>query len=93
MPQHGFEPRFAAEASDVVMATLLTAIGDGITLVPASMANVKIPGVTYLELDRSVRGAYMDVYCYYRKEERSPLLKAMLEVVEAIRKRSLADFE
>ena len=50
----GFEPRFAGEASDVVMATLLTAIGDEITLVPASMANVRIPGVTYLDLDPSV---------------------------------------
>ena len=74
------------------MATLLTAIGDEVTLVPASMANVRIPGVTYLELDPSLKSAYMDIYCYYRKAERSPLLGAMLEVVEAFRKQSLEHF-
>jgi len=90
---NGFEPLLAPPASDVIMATLLTAIGNYVTFVPASMTNVRIPGITYLELDPSITGAYMDVFCYYQKGERSPLLKAMLEVVTTFRERSLGDFD
>ncbi|HSW17702.1 MAG TPA: LysR substrate-binding domain-containing protein [Ramlibacter sp.] len=86
---HGFEPHFARQASDVIMATLLTGIGTDVTLVPESMANVKVPGVVYRELDRSLEGAHMDVYCYFRKDERSPLLAAMRKVVAEFRAQSL----
>jgi len=79
--QHGFEPHLSRQASDVIMATLHAGIGAEITLVPASMANVRVPGVTYVKLDKSASGATMGLYCFYRRDETSPLLKAMLEVV------------
>lgn len=84
--QAGFEPRFGPQASDVVMATLHVAISSDVTLVPASMINVQIPGVSYVPLDPAVRNATMDLYCYYREAETSPLLAAMLGVVRAFRK-------
>lgn len=81
--QHGFEPRLAA-ASDVIMATLHAATSLDVTLVPASMANVRFPGIRYVELEASA-AATMDLYCFYLKSQRSPLLAAMLETVRALR--------
>jgi len=82
--RHGFEPRFAPAASDVIMATLLAAVGDEITLVPASLANVRLPGITYVELEAADRSV-MDLYCFYLKSERSPLLANMLKTVRSFR--------
>ncbi len=79
---HGFEPRFAPPASDIVMATLFAATGLGVTLVPASMANVHFPGIVYRPLQTP---AFMDVRCYYLRGEGSPLLGAMLETVRGFR--------
>lgn len=81
---HGFEPRFAPPASDVVTATLLAATGAGVTLVPSSMTNVQYPGIVYRPL-HSRLDATMDLHCFYLRDEASPLLVAMLETVRAFR--------
>ncbi len=81
----GFEPRFAAQASDIVMATLMTGISKQLALVPESMANLQLPGVTYVPLQTDAEDAHMDVHCFYRKEEASPVLHRMLEAVRAFR--------
>lgn len=86
--RHGFEPHFAPAASDVIMSTLLTAIGNDVALVPTSMTNVKFPGVQYVPLKASP-DAYMDLHCFYLKNERSPLLYSMLDVVRAYRSETL----
>ncbi|OYU73312.1 MAG: LysR family transcriptional regulator, partial [Burkholderiales bacterium PBB5] len=85
---HGFEPQFAGQASDVVMATLLVGVSHYVTLVPASMANVQIPGVRYVRLAPLMADAHMDLHCFYLKDEQSPLLQSMLRVVRAFRARS-----
>jgi len=79
---HGFEPRFATPASDVITATLLAATGVGVTLVPRSMTNVRFPGIVYRPL-RSRINVYMDLHCFYLKDASSPLLMAMLETVRS----------
>ena len=81
--QAGFEPHFSHQAQDVVMATLMTAFSRQLALVPASMANVRLPGVTYVPLETPSPDTFMEVYCFYRKEEASPLLRSLLEVVRA----------
>ncbi|MEF7613061.1 LysR family transcriptional regulator [Aquincola sp. MAHUQ-54] len=81
---HGFEPRFAPPASDVVTATMLAAAGAGVTLVPDSMTNVHYPGIVYRPLHTRVE-ASMDLHCFYLRGERSPLLAAMLETVHTFR--------
>lgn len=81
---HGFEPRFAPPASDVVTATLLAATGVGVTLVPESMTHVHYPGVAYRPLLSRVP-AYMDLHCFYLRGTESPLLDAMLETVAQVR--------
>lgn len=82
--RHGFEPHFAPQASDVIMATLLTAIGSEVALVPASIANVQFPGIVYRPLKRGAQ-AFMDVHCFYLRGEHSPLLAAMLKTVREFR--------
>jgi DNA-binding transcriptional LysR family regulator len=84
---HGFEPRLAPPASDVVTATLLAAAGLGVTFVPDSMTNVRFPGVTYRPLHSRVE-AFMDLHCFYLRDNDSPLLAAMLETVRAFRSRA-----
>lgn len=86
---HGFEPRFAPPASDVVTATLLAATGAGVTLVPESMTSVNFPGIVYRRLHARVE-ATMDLHCFYLKEEKSPLLQAMLATVRAFRQQGSA---
>ena len=81
---HGFEPRLSPPSSDVVTATLLAAAGPGVSLVPASMANVHFPGIVYRPLDTRVQ-AFMDLHCFYLRGEASPLLAAMLQTVRALR--------
>lgn len=84
---HGFEPRLAPPASDVVTATLLAAAGLGVTFVPDSMSNVRLPGITYRPLHSRVE-AFMELHCFYLRGEPSPLLAAMLETVRGFRERT-----
>jgi hypothetical protein len=64
---------------------MLAAAGNGLSLVPASMLNVRFPGVTYRKL-RTRTDATMDVHCFYLRGERSPLLISLLATVRAFHK-------
>lgn len=86
----GFEPQFSGQASDLVMATLMTGISKQLALVPESMANLHLPGVTYVPLQEDVEDARMEVHCFYRKEESSPVLQRMLEAVREFRNGKLS---
>ena len=81
--RHGFEPHFAPADSDVIMTTLLTAIGTDVALVPWSITHVHFPGIVYIPLRRG-SGASMDLYCFHLRQERSPLLAAMLSTIRAM---------
>lgn len=81
---HGFEARLAPPSSDVVVSTLLASTGDGVSLVPDSMVNVRLPGVTYRRLLSKVE-AEMPVHCFYLRGDRSPLLISLLSTVRAFR--------
>jgi len=81
---HGFEPHFAPVASDVLMATLHTATGSDVALVPWSMTHVQFPGVVYVPL-KTRTPAFMELHCFYLAKERSPLLGAMLETIRSYR--------
>lgn len=82
--RHGFEPRFAPPAADVVMATLHVAAGSVVSMVPESIVNVHFPGVVYRPL-KARSHAYMDVHYYHLRGENSPLLGAMLKTIRAFR--------
>jgi DNA-binding transcriptional LysR family regulator len=77
---HGFKPRFAPAVNDVVVATIQAAAGLGVSLVPASMTIVRLPGIAYKKLNANSEAA-LEVYCYYLRGEDSPLFHAMLRTV------------
>lgn len=82
--RHGFEPRFTSPCTDMITATLQVAISSAMSLVPESMTHVSFPGVTYLPL--KVNGeAIMELYCFYLKDERSPLLTALMKTIRDYR--------
>lgn len=81
---HGFEPAMLHEVGDLVTGTLLVASGQALCLVPASMRNVHFPGVTYRPI-RARCDAFMELHCFYLKNDNSPLLAAMLDCVRTYR--------
>jgi DNA-binding transcriptional LysR family regulator len=76
----GFIPRLADPSSSVVTATLLAAIGAGVTLVPESMLNVQIPEVAYRRLETDLEHS-MDLHCFYLDRPLSPVLISVLDTV------------
>jgi DNA-binding transcriptional LysR family regulator len=84
---HGFQPRAVQDASDVVTATIAAASNRAVCLVPASMRNVRIPGIVYRPL-RSAVAAYMELHCFYLRDNPMPLLQSFLS---SLRKHRHAD--
>jgi DNA-binding transcriptional LysR family regulator len=74
---HGFEPRAVQDAGDVVTATITAASNRAVCLVPASMRNVRIPGIVYRPL-RAETDAYMELHCFYLRDNTTPLLQVFL---------------
>jgi LysR family transcriptional regulator, benzoate and cis,cis-muconate-responsive activator of ben and cat genes len=77
---HGFEPRALQDSSDVLTATIAAASNHAICIVPASMKKVQMPGIVYRNLKSDVE-AFMELYCFYLKQERNPVLEAFLTSV------------
>ncbi|HUD34206.1 MAG TPA: LysR substrate-binding domain-containing protein [Variovorax sp.] len=78
----GFIPRLAEPSSNVVTATLLAAVGAGVTLVPASMVNVHFPEIVYRPLEADLDHS-MDLHCFFLDKAPSPLLASMLETIRS----------
>lgn len=82
---HGFEPLFAPAVGDLVMASLMASLDAGVALVPQSMSHVGFPGIAYRPL-QARPPPVMEMHGFYLRDERSPLLRAMLEVVRGFRR-------
>lgn len=80
----GFQPQIVQEVEDVVTAVSLVSSGFGISLVPESGANLKLPGVVYRPLKKDPTPS-VDLSCIYRKGDTSPLLHAFLEIIRSYR--------
>lgn len=79
---HGFEPMVVQRAVDMISAAVMVAGGFGSALVPESVQNLQLPNVVYRPLVTEV-DSMIDLHCAYRKDERSPLLAALLVSVRA----------
>ena len=66
----------------LALPDVVAAAGLGVSLVPASMTNVRLPGIAYKPLNAKSQPA-LEVYCHYLKDEDSPLFHAMLRTVRA----------
>ncbi|GJH06767.1 LysR family transcriptional regulator [Paraburkholderia terrae] len=80
----GAEPKIAAEVEDVTAALALTAAGIGATLVPASVAHVRWPGVSFLALEQE--NLSVPVSCVFRTHHRPPIVELALGIVSSFNK-------
>lgn len=83
-----YEPRIVQEVSDVVTAISLVAGGLGICLTPAATSCLRLPGVVYRRL-KETPPLTIDLACFYRREDSSPLLAAFLASVRQHRPAAL----
>ncbi|GAB3628334.1 LysR family transcriptional regulator [Pandoraea terrae] len=82
--REGFLPKVSQEVGDAVTGVALVASGFGICLVPESATTLRFPGVVYRPFKNAPQ-ATVDLSCIYRRDDRSPLLMAFLEVVKSVR--------
>lgn len=81
----GLEITVAQEVGDAITGIALVARGFGVTLIPESaVRSVTVVGTVFKPLADAPE-ATVDLSCMYRTTDRSPLLKAFLEVVRAHR--------
>lgn len=73
----GFTPKLSEPTTSVVTAAMSAAIGQGVSIVPESMINVSFPNVIYRRL--SDASHVMNLYCFYRQEQPSPVLQSLLD--------------
>jgi DNA-binding transcriptional LysR family regulator len=82
--RYDFEPRVVQKATDMISAVAMVAGGFGSALVPKSVLNLQLPNVVYRPLTADIE-CLIDLHCAYRKNERSPLLAAILQCVRNYR--------
>jgi LysR family transcriptional regulator, benzoate and cis,cis-muconate-responsive activator of ben and cat genes len=83
--QHGFSPHIAQEVGDAVTGVWLVASGFGVCIVPESVKNFRVDGVSYLALEGSPP-TLLDITCLYNIGDSSPILREFLAVLEEFRK-------
>jgi LysR family transcriptional regulator, benzoate and cis,cis-muconate-responsive activator of ben and cat genes len=81
---HGFEPKEGQRCLDMTSGTVLVACGAGIFVIPASMSVVAMPGVVYRPLSSRTTQRF-DTYCFYLRDQTSPLIEGLLQVVRRLR--------
>jgi DNA-binding transcriptional LysR family regulator len=83
--QQGHELSISQEVGDAVTGIALVARGFGVTLIPESAArSITVAGTVFKPLANAPQ-ATVDLSCMYRATDRSPLLKAFLDVVRTHR--------
>ena len=88
---HGFEPKITQLAGDMIAGIVMVSNGFGVQISPESAQALQLPRLVYRPLKLSVR-AYnsMELQCAYLKDETSPLLPGLLNVVRDYRKNAEA---
>jgi LysR family transcriptional regulator, benzoate and cis,cis-muconate-responsive activator of ben and cat genes len=82
--EKGFQPVISQEVDNSVTAISLVAAGFGIALVPATVAQLTLPSVTFRPLAESPPMT-IDFNCIYRRDDPSPILQAFLETIRSMR--------
>jgi DNA-binding transcriptional LysR family regulator len=78
--------RRVSRVSDIISALILVASGAGLTVVPKSVTQVGMTGVTYRRFGGKPR--YADYVVVFRKAERSPAVKAFVAMLRARQRRA-----
>jgi DNA-binding transcriptional LysR family regulator len=82
--EEGFQPAISQEVDDSVTAVSLVAAGFGVSLVPATVAQLTLPGVAFRGLAESPP-VTIDFNCIYRRDDTSPILQAFIETIRLMR--------
>ncbi|HXM05569.1 MAG TPA: LysR substrate-binding domain-containing protein [Chthoniobacterales bacterium] len=77
---NGIEPRTTEEATQALAVITLVAGGFGVALVPVSISNLRLPGVTYRPIKGRCRTS--DLTLVWRRDSRASTVRAFLEVVK-----------
>lgn len=80
----GFLPQVVQEVEDAITAVALVSAGMGMSFVPLSGTNLNLPGVVFKRIHGSEK-AQIDLSCFYRADDHSPLLRAVLREIVAFR--------
>lgn len=80
----GFEPTVSQEVGDAPTSVALVAAGFGLSLVPEAAISLSVPGVVFRRLANAPE-AVIDLSCFYRNDETSPLLRALLQTIREFR--------
>jgi LysR family transcriptional regulator, benzoate and cis,cis-muconate-responsive activator of ben and cat genes len=83
--EEGFRPDISQEVVDSVTAVSLVAAGFGVSLVPATVSQLSLSGVTFRRL-RKTPAVTVDLNCIYRSDDTSPVLRAFLETIRLMRR-------
>jgi DNA-binding transcriptional LysR family regulator len=77
---YGIVPRIAREATGALSVVTLVAGGFGVALVPASLTNLRLPGVSYRPIKGRCRTS--DLTLVWQRDSRASTVRAFLEVVK-----------
>lgn len=69
----GFEPRLGQSAPQITSVASLVAVGLGVSIVPAEMVKINVPGVCYIAFDGEAPAARLALAT--RRDERSPTVR------------------
>lgn len=83
--EEGFQPEISQEVVDSITAVSLVAAGFGVSLVPATVSQLGLPGVVFRRLNKSPP-ITVDINCIYRRDDPSPILQAFLKTIRLMRK-------
>lgn len=75
-----FSPLIVHKAADMISAVVMVSGGFGSSLVPESVLNLNLPDVVFRPLAPDIAST-VDLHCVYRKDEKSPLLAALLACI------------
>lgn len=78
------QPRIVQEVTDVVTSIALVSSGFGICVAPQATSNLKLPGVVYRPIKANPVPS-IEFACLYRREDESPILASMLDVIRKYR--------
>ncbi|HLI34416.1 MAG TPA: LysR substrate-binding domain-containing protein [Terriglobia bacterium] len=84
--QAGFSPHVVQEANEMQTIVSLVAAGIGVAIVPASISNLRMKGVSYVHISRPLARTAMTVA--WRRDDASPALKAFLQIIHRLSRES-----
>jgi len=83
----GFSPRIAQESTGVQTTLALVAAGLGVAMVPASLQQLRRPGVTYRELP-PVDSQELELALVWRKGETSAVIDTFVKIAREVARRA-----